>query len=109
MLFIAQSHKYTPKGLVKIKIKRIAKYHVYHWKLSGNDIAVDNYCKQKYNKSLKEVCWYIIDKIKVFISNDENQYIIILEDKNLDKLAHIITYGNGEIGGSQILQKAFIF
>jgi len=109
MLITVTSDKYTPAGLVSIRVKRFAKYRLYRWELSEADIIIDNYCKKTYNCSLKEACLQIIKKIKIFPENTDNTYIIILPDKRLDKLAHIITYGNGEFLGSKILQEALKF
>ena len=109
MLITAKSDKYTPPGYVTLQIKRIARYRIYRWNLSGNDRAIDNYCRTNYKCSLKDMCWHILRYIKVLPAGTDNSYTIILPDKELDKIAHIITYGNGEFLGSKILQKALEF
>ena len=109
MLFIIESNKYIPAGYMRLKVKRAAKYSVYARKLSGNDIAIDNYCRKTYKQTLKDICWEIINNIKILPDIGREQYLVILEDKELDKIAHIITYGNGEFGGSKILQEALTF
>jgi hypothetical protein len=52
-----------------------------------------------------QVCLKIWSKLK-FLTNDDNELIILLPDKQLQELALFITYGNREIPGSKILQKA---
>jgi len=109
MLVVINSSKYMPAGLISLKLKKLAKYRIYNRGLSGADHKVNTYCKNTYGHSLKETCLYLINNLKVLQTHDENKYTCIFPDKSLDKIAHIITYGNGEFLGSKILQKALEF
>lgn len=39
----------------------------------------------------------------------ENSLVVLFKDKKHDELARLVTFGNGQIRGSNILTKAFKF
>lgn len=75
------------------------------YKISTNEILLNRYCLENYNQGLKPTCKKLILKAKIMIG--ENDIVISWVDPNLDKLASLITYGNGKLQGSNILSFAF--
>lgn len=75
------------------------------YKISTNEILLNRYCLENYNQGLKPTCKKLILKAKIMFG--ENDIVISWIDPNLDKLASLITYGNGKLQGSNILSFAF--
>ena len=70
------------------------------------EIKLDQLFKEKYKMSLKQTCLYLLTKSKIN-TNQNTEIIITFPNKEDDKLAAFITYGNLEVRGSKILQAAF--
>lgn len=88
------------------KLKRKAKIKLLNLKLNANDILMENFIKDKYSVGLKQICFELITKKASFMSNGD-QIIIKFLNPNDDKLARLITNGNGKISGSTILRDIF--
>ena len=73
--------------------------------ISTNEILLNRYCLDKYDLGLKPICKKLILNAKVMVG--ENDIVISWADDKLDKLASLITYGNGKLQGSDILTFAF--
>lgn len=102
--------------IIRTKIKKF--YLMYPWqlklrahrrivkfKMSGDELALDKFIKETYNASLKLMCINLLDHIKVNINDGE--FTAYFNSKDWDKIAILITYGNGKINGSKILRNAF--
>ncbi len=83
-----------------------AYFVIQKYPLHASDIIMDNYLQQQYNMSLKNMCINLLLNM-TFYSDKENNLILLFKDKTLDTIAQLITYGNGAIPGSKILQVAF--
>lgn len=88
------------------KLKRKAKQKLLSLKLNANDILMENFIKDKYSIGLKQICFELIIKRASFMTNGD-QIIIKFLNPNDDKLARLITNGNGKISGSTILRDIF--
>ena len=64
------------------------------------------YLRKNYGLSLKAVCIQLWAASKV-VTADSKIFKTIFTNKNLDSLAELITYGNSEVSGSNILKEAF--
>lgn len=69
------------------------------------EYKLNEYFKAEYKLTLIQMCLKIWAALK-FLKNSKNEVIILLPDKDLQKIAHFITYGNREYRGSKILQEA---
>ena len=69
------------------------------------DMLLEQYIKQQYKTSLKDICIQLLLSLS-FYNDDEGNLVLLFKDQKYDKLAQLITYGNGAIPGSKILQIA---
>ena len=76
-----------------------------NYPLHASDLVLDNYIQQQYNVSLKNLCIKLLLSL-TFYTNDDGNLVLLFKDPKYDKIARLITYGNGAIPGSRILQIA---
>lgn len=94
----------TPKAYGYIKGIAFKKLNYFSW--GATEIALDEYLKKHYKVSLGTACRLIILNSK--ISADKfGTYTVSAIHPYWEKLARLITFGNGPLQGSQILK--FIF
>lgn len=74
------------------------------YKFGSAEKQLDAYCKQTYNQPLKYVCFRLISNCSV--NADSRGTVITFKDDKLDRLARLITHGNGRLYGSDILKAA---
>lgn len=97
----------TNSAVSKLKARTITRKTIQAYPLLTNEIILNNYCLKHYKKTLRNICLKILYGGKLMRNNDGNLVLTFI-DKNLDNLASFITYGDGKIKGSKILQQAFI-
>ena len=99
---------YEPKNLTAFKKSLLLtlRNRIYSYKMTTNEILLNRYCWNTYKRSLREMCLLIVFGSK-FYEDFDNEVIVKITNKHLDELARLITYGNGKIQGSGILQYAF--
>ncbi len=106
MTFIVKYEDESTKALTELNVLTWAKIKLAKAEFGATEILLDNYCKETYNQDLKTLCLLIIWNTK--FSSDNNGILIgKIKDKEIDKIARFITYGNGKIQGSPILKKVF--
>ena len=69
------------------------------------EYKLNEYFKAEYDMTLLQMCLKIWAALK-FLKNSKNEVVIILPDKELQKIAQFITFGNRDYRGSKILQSA---
>ena len=104
MLYFATSGT-SNKKFVTPYVKQVAWRRLAQYYLKGNDIKLEEYCQKNYKRSLKLVCIWLVSKLQI-MNSGATTYCIFWVDKQLDELARIITYGDGELAGSNILKNA---
>lgn len=82
-----------------------AYYIIQSYPLHASERALDNYIQQQYKTSLKNMCVKLLLSLTYYTDNDKN-LVLLFKDPKYDKIAQLITYGNGAILGSKILQIA---
>ena len=82
-----------------------AYYVINSYPLKASDKILNDYLQITYKASLKNLCIKLLLNIS-FLKDDEGNFILLFKDPSLDRLAQLITYGNGAIPGSRILQIA---
>lgn len=102
MFFIINTPKNLPIDLSKTITVRKAFNRIHLYKLKAPDLILDSYFRNSQGKTLKTVCKELLLKSKVVYMKDH--LILRFDDEEDDKTAKLITYGNGKMQGSRILQ-----
>lgn len=99
----------VPEGMsvdvAKYKLRRLARESIVFYILTPGEWLLDKFLKENYNIDLKSACYKLIQEAQFTASLNE-VCIKFIGDEN-DKLARLITYGNGVIHGSSILRDMF--
>jgi hypothetical protein len=66
---------------------------------------MDQYIQQQYNTSLQNMCVKLLLSL-TFHKDADGNLVLLFKDPKYDQIARLITYGNGAIPGSKILQIA---
>lgn len=103
MFFKIQKNAVEPLAFLRAKLNYFIPIAIRNYHLGATELILDSYLKQQYKKSLKASCLEIFKNATVQ-RTPENDLILILPEA-FDKLAQLITYGNGPIQGSPILKK----
>lgn len=106
MFFSISKKSYLTPEQLKTNTLLDAYFIIKSYPLKASDIILDNYIKQYYNTTLKDLCIKLLLSLTFYEDNDGN-IILMFKDHKYDKLARLITYGNGATPGSKILQTAF--
>ena len=105
MFFIIKNKKYLSTSQLKTDTVLNAYFIIKNYPLKASDKAIDHYIKQQYNMSLKDICVKLLLNLTHY-EDETGNLILMFKDPKLDKLARLITYGNGALPGSRILQIA---
>ena len=82
-----------------------AYYVIKNYSFHASELVLDKYIKQQYKVSLKDMCIKLLLSL-TFYKNNDGDLVLLFKDTKYDKIAQLITYGNGIIRGSQILSIA---
>ena len=82
-----------------------AYFLIQNYSLHASDLALDSFLQQQYKTTLKNMCIKLLLSL-TFYEDVEGNLVLLFKDPKYDKLASLITYGNGAIPGSRILQIA---
>jgi hypothetical protein len=107
MIYTINTSKYTPiyRSVAKAKFKRNAFKRLQLFPCNTTEKLLDNYLQEQYQLTLRYACYLIIRECT--IEEQQDDLVVTIKNKHLDKLARIITYGTGKFSGSRIL--SFIF
>lgn len=106
MFFKIQNKPYLSTEQLRTNTMLDAYYIIQKYPLHASEQILDNYIQQQYKVSLKNMCIKLLLNI-TFYKDETGGLILIFKDQIYDKIASLITYGNGAIQGSPILQIAF--
>ena len=82
-----------------------AYYIIKNYPMHASDLPLDQFIKQRYKTSLKDICVELLLSLTFHKDNDGN-LVLVFKDHRHDQIARLITYGNGAIPGSKILKMA---
>lgn len=82
-----------------------AYFIIQKYTLKATDKLMDNYIQQQYKISLKNLCVKLLLDL-TFYEDDSRNLVLLFKNPASDTLAQLITYGNGAVPGSKILQVA---
>lgn len=105
MFFTLSNNKYLSPRQFKTSTLMSAYYIIDKYPLKASDKILNDYLQINYKVSLKSLCIKLLLNIS-FLKDDEGNFVLLFKDPAMDKLAQLITYGNGAIPGSRILQTA---
>lgn len=105
MLFKVTNKRYLSPEQLRTNTLMDAYFIIQSYPLHASDLALDNFIQQQYKCSLKNICIKILLNL-TFYKDAEGNLILLFKDPKYDTLASLITYGNGAIPGSKILQIA---
>ncbi len=88
------------------QLKLKAHQRIVRFKMAGDELALNKFIEEAYHTSLKLMCIKLLNNSTIDISDGE--FVIYFNSKKWDRLATLITYGNGKTNGSKILQNAFL-
>ena len=106
-MFFTIKSKIADEPFIKAKVLLDAKTIILNHTLKVSEVKLNELLKKEYNLTLISACMYLLSHCKIQQDKDDN-IIALFENKNLDKLATLITYGNIEVHGSKILKEAFM-
>jgi hypothetical protein len=107
MLFrVLASYPLTKTQFFTFSIQN-AKQKIVGFRMVATEIKLEELLMQRYGLGLKPMCFMLLNKLKVSQVAD-TELIFTFIDDDADKLARLITYGNGVIDGSPILTQALV-
>ena len=105
MLFIIKNNKYKAIDQLRATALLDAYYIIENYPMHAADIIMDNFIQQQYSTSLKNMCIKLLLNL-TYYKGTNNDLVLLFKDKKYDTIAKLITFGNGAIPGSKILQIA---
>lgn len=105
MFFQVTNKKYLSPEYLRTSTLMDAYYIIQNYPLHASDLLLDKFIQQQYKTSLKDLCIKLLLNLTFYKDNDGN-LIMMFKDPKFDNLANLVTYGNGVIPGSRILQIA---
>jgi len=105
MLFIVNNKHYMSQEQLRTNTLLDAYFLIENYSLHASEIILDNYIQQQYKTTLKNMCIKLLLSLSFYTDNDGN-LVLLFKDPKYDTIASLITYGNGAIPGSRILQVA---
>ena len=105
MLFIIKNKYYVSTEQLRANTLLNAYFIIKNYPLHASDMALDTFIQQQYKTTLKNMCINLLLNLTFYEDVDKN-LVLLFKDQKHDKLARLITYGNGALPGSRILQLA---
>lgn len=105
MIFIIPNKRYMSTEQLRTDTLLTAYFLVKNYPMHASDIILDRFIQQQYKTSLKDMCIKLLLSLS-FCKDDEDNLVLLFKDPRYDKIARLITYGNGAIPGSKILKVA---
>lgn len=105
MFFTIKTDNKKPVSIVKLKTLVRARTLISLYPMRGTEIILNNYLVENYKVTLKNLCLLLLANL-YFSEGEENEIIMFFKDDKYAKLAQLITYGIGNVSGSQILKIA---
>lgn len=106
MMFIVSTDGTIPAETIALRWRTSTKRKIALYPLNTTDKILENYLLKKYNISLKILALKILNNTKIM--NDKGgKLITVITNKEIEKLARLITFGTGRLYGSNILKFAF--
>lgn len=82
-----------------------ARFKIVAFHCGAEELILEERLLEKYKMGLKPTCLYLLNQLTVN-QVSETELVYTFKDEEADKLASYITYGDGNISGSNILVQA---
>lgn len=105
MIFRIKTKYSQSKVQILFKSLHFARISILHHEFGAAEIELNNYLCTHYNQGLKPICLKLIYKLTAN-QVSPNELIYSFLDPKDDELAQLITYGVGNLPGSNILINA---
>ena len=105
MIFTIKNRRYQSIDQLRTSALLKGYYIIQKYPLLASEQILDNFIQQQHKCSLKDLCVKLLLNIS-FYEDEEGNLVLLFKDIKYDRLASLITYGNGAIPGSKILQTA---
>lgn len=105
MFFIIKNKKYFSVEQLRTNTLMKAYYLVQKYPLHASELILDQFIRQQYKVSLKNMCIKLLLSLTFYV-DESNNLVLLFKNPKYDQIARLITYGNGAIQGSKILQLA---
>ena len=105
MFFSIENKRHELLDSLRSRTLLNAYFIIKNYPLRATEIILDKFIQQQYNTTLKNLCIKLLINITFYEDNYGN-LVLMFKNSKYDKLASLITYGNGAIPGSKILQMA---
>ena len=105
MFFIIKNKRYLSEDQLRTGSLLNAYMIIKNYPLNASEQLLNSYLEQQHKSSLKDLCIQLLLST-TYYTNDKNDLVLLFKDPKYDKLAQLITYGNGAIPGSRILKIA---
>jgi hypothetical protein len=105
MFFKIHNKRYLSTERLRSDALLNAYFIIQKYPLRPSEISLDNFIQQQYKITLKDMCIKLLLSL-TFYKDNEGNLVLLFKDAKYDKIASLITYGNGVIPGSKILQVA---
>ena len=103
MFFKVNNNRYLSEEYLRTSTLMHAYFLIKNYPIRSSEKILNDFIIQQYKLSLKDMCVKLLLNL-TFYKDDEGNLILLFKDPRLDKVAQLITYGNGAIPGSKILQ-----
>ena len=105
MFFHIDNRRYLSTEQLRTNTMLNAYFIIKNYPMHAADLALDQFIQQQYDTTLKNMCVKLLLSLS-FCKDNEGNLVLLFKDPRYDKLARLITYGNGAIPGSKILKTA---
>jgi hypothetical protein len=89
------------RALAKPRFKLNALHRLRAFPKNTAEKLLDQHLKENYQMTLNHACYLII--LNCSLEEVKDTLTITIKNKDLDKLARVITFGTGKLSGSRIL------
>ena len=105
MFFSVSNKRYMSTERLRTETLLNAYYIIKRYPLKASERLMDQYIQQQYKTTLKNLCIKLLLNL-TFYEDDSGNLVLLFKNPKHDAIARLITYGNGAIPGSRILQLA---
>jgi hypothetical protein len=105
MLFSIKNKRRISIEQLRANTLMSAYFIIKNYPMNATELLLDSYIQQQHGSSLKNMCIELLLNL-VFYEDDSGNLILLFKNTKYDSIASLITYGNGAIPGSSILQAA---
>ena len=103
MFFKVNNNRYLSEEYLRSSTLMHAYFLIKNYPIRASEKILNDFIIQQHKMSLKDMCIKLLLN-STFCKDDEGNLIVLFKDPKYDKIARLITYGNGAIPGSKILQ-----